>query len=81
MWREIKKYLSNSDDNQKDILCGGILHTDPKQAANALNHFFVESITEIKASIPDITHVDCIGNISIISELAEFNEVHYASFL
>lgn len=44
MWREIKKFLSNEGTAQNEIVCNGTRYTDPKEAADTLNRFFLSIV-------------------------------------
>lgn len=65
LWRQLKNFIDCSDPLPSCIVFNGESVTDSSDLANRLNQFFVNSIKEIKQSIPFVSYLSDITEYEI----------------
>lgn len=74
LWRHLKTFINDNQSPQQCLIINNERCTDKKTIANYLNHYFIESIETIKASIPFVPFI--LSENDHISEcMTSFNSI------
>lgn len=81
MWRILKSYMSNKQEERKTIETRNGVLSDDTEIAEAFNNYFIQSIIDIKETIPALQYEDQIDSSRLVTKLETFTEVHYPGFM
>lgn len=81
LWKELKRLIGSKNVVRSSIICNDVTYTDHKEIANIFNRYFIQSIKDIKSSIPRLPYKDYIDESRIISPGIEFNELNYVKLM